>query len=306
MAKRLSSMFSLGSNYSDQSSDSRLGSSIHPARPPKEQSNAVLTQKTTTDLRPSSNLQDLHNGHSSGLTPPFNPTLLPRIEDSDPFLQAPRLLAPVYPPRLDSPGGSRPSSRENRPENSEDFFSPPPLLKPLPTLPDSANASRPVSRDSRPGSRAPSRPTSQPPSRPASPTKFRPLTPTSETTKVSKRRSWLPGKSRPESQDGSDGFQMPQAWLVTPREKLQYDPSSLASFVKVGSTCTRVDKQRIILTIIAGTRALERKWRHSSIPTYARMWQRSIFQGRLVYLRIFKKASTSSIWWKAGEPDAGR
>lgn len=234
MAKRLSSMFSLGSNHSDQSSDSRLGASIHPARPPKEQGTATYTQKPASDLRPSSNLQNLHNDHSSGLTPPFNPTLLPHIDDDDPFMHPPQLLAPAYPPRSDSPGGSRPSSRASRPEGSEaSFRQPPPLLKPLPLPPDSSDGSRPVSRDSRPESGISSRPSSQPSSRPASPSKFRPLTPTTESQKNSKRRSWLPGKSRPESQDEGDGLQIPQAWLVTPQDKLLYECTALANFVTV-------------------------------------------------------------------------
>jgi len=238
MAKRISSIFSLGSNQSDQSSDSRLGSSTHPARPPKAQGHAPFVQKSMPELRPSKNLQDLHKSNASSLTPPFNPTLLPRIEDGDLCLQPPQLLASGYPPRSDSPGGSRPSSRASRPESSNEFSQqPPPLLKPLSILPDSSNTSRPTSKDSRPESWAPSRPPSQPSSRPTSRAKIRPLTPsTSEAQKISKKRSWLSGKSRPESQDGRDGFQMPQAWLVTAQEKLPYDAAPLAHFVTVSHT----------------------------------------------------------------------
>lgn len=223
MAKRLSSIFSLGSDYSDQSNDSRIRSSIHPARPLKEQ--GLAARKSTPDLRPSKSLHDLHNGHTSGLTPPFNPT----IEDSDPFLQIPQFQRPPLPPASTSPGGSRPSS--SRPESSDESFLQPPLLQPLPILPDSPNSSRHVSRNSKPGSRAPSRSPSHPSSRPTSPTKL-----TIESRKISKRRSWLPGKSRPESSDGGDGFQMQQAWIVTPQDKLPYDASPLASFLTVRHT----------------------------------------------------------------------
>ena len=206
----------------------------------KEPSIATLSESSTPNLRPSSNLQDLHNDHSSGLTPPFNPTLLPCIEDNDPFLQPPQLVAPIFPPRTSSPGGSRPSSRASRPENGDESSLPPPQsLKPLSTRNDSPNRSRPASRDGRLESSDVSRPPSQPSSRPSSPTKFRPSTPTTDPQKLSKRRSWLPGKSRPQSRDRGSEIAMPQAWLVTPQEKLPYDPTSLANFVTVSNRLSR-------------------------------------------------------------------
>ena len=234
-AKRISSIFSMGSNVSDQSSESRLSSSIHPARPPKERSQspsraagkpiddpglgqqdpANLLGESIPNLRPTFHLQNLHNEQSSGYTPPFDPTILPRIEDNDILLNPPVLHKPM-PIRAQSPnsspGGSRPVSRGN----------------PF----DSRSSSRP------PSSRPPSCPPSQPASRPASPAKLRPstptarpLTPTSE-AKLAKGKSWMPGKSRKTGQDGGHG-DIPQAWMVTPQEKKPYDVSALANFHRV-------------------------------------------------------------------------
>ena len=235
-AKRISSIFSMGSNASDQSSESRLSSSIHPARPPKERSQspsfasgkpshdsglgqqdpANLLGESLPNLRPTSHLQNLHNEQSSGFTPPFDPTILPRIEDNDVLLNPPILRKPM-PIRAQSPngssGGSRPVSRGN----------------PF----DSRSSSRP------PSSRPPSCPPSQPATRPASPVKLRPptptarpLTPTSE-AKLAKRKSWIPGKPRKAGQDGGDHGDIPQAWMVTPKEKTPYDVTALANFHRV-------------------------------------------------------------------------
>ena len=247
-AKRISSIFSMGSNVSDQSSESRISSSIHPARPSREQSqspvhasreqspvlgseqrNLVNFSRTSLpDLRPTSHLHNLHREQSSGYTPPFDPTILPRIEDDDVLLNPPPLLKPL-PIRAQSPGGSpegsRPISRgnplESRPVGRGNPF-------------DSRSSSRP------PSSRPPSRPPSQPVSRPASPIKLRPhtpiarpLTPTSEANSAAKRRSWMPGKLRRAGQDEGDHAHSPQAWLVTPDEKIPYDVSALANFHRV-------------------------------------------------------------------------
>ena len=242
-AKRISSIFSMGSNASDQSSESRMSASVHPARPPREQSQSPshtaphqqdqfsIARKSLPNLRPTSNLQNLHAEQSSGYTPPFDPTILPRIEDDDILLNPPLLLKPL-PIRTQSPGESvgsgRPVSRGNpldsRPASRGNPF-------------DSRSSSRPPS--SRPPSRPPSQPASRPASRPASPIKFRPptpggrpLTPTTE-AKLAKQRSWMPGKGRKTGQDGEENVNNPRAWMVTPKEKIPYDVSGLANFKKV-------------------------------------------------------------------------
>ena len=236
----------MGSNVSDQSSESRAPSSIHPARPPREQTHSPdsasgkqsqtsaleqqdpvnLSRQSLPNLRPTSHLQNLHQ-QSSGYTPPFDPTILPRIEDDDVLLNPPPLLKPL-PIRAQSPngslGGSRPVSRGNpldsRPASRGNQF-------------ESRNSSRP------PSSRPPSRPPSQPASRPASPIKFRPSTPTARpltpTTevKLAKRRSWMPGKLRKAGPDGGDHANSLRAWTVTPKGKTPYDVSALANFHRV-------------------------------------------------------------------------
>ena len=247
MAKRLSSIFSMGSNVSDQSSDSRISSSIHPARPSRDQSQSPvlplgeqrrlpgseqhdptkLLRKSVPNLRPTSHLQDLHEEQSSGFTPPFDPTLLPRIEDDDVLLNPPPLLKPM-PMRAQSPAGSRDSSRPVSRGNPLDSR---PASRGIPF--DNRPASRP------PSSRSPSRPPSQPASRPASPIRIRPQTPTARpltpTTeaKLAKRRSWMPAKLRKPEQDEGDHVDNPQAWMVAPHEKIPYDVSGLANFQKV-------------------------------------------------------------------------
>lgn len=246
-AKRISSIFSMGSNVSDQSSESRISPSGHPARPPREQSRSPVSasgeqshvpgsgqrnsadflRKSLPSLRPTTHLQNLHSEQSSGYTPPFDPTILPRIEDDDVLLNPPPLLKPL-PVRAQSPGsslgGSRPVSRGNpmdsRPASRGNPF-------------DSGSSSRP------PSSRRPSRPPSQSASRPASPIRLlpqtptaRPLTPTTD-AKLAKRRSWMPGKLRKAGQDEGDHANGPQAWMVTPKEKRPYDVSGLANFQRV-------------------------------------------------------------------------
>ena len=246
-AKRISSIFSMGSNVSDQSSESRAPSSIHSARPPREQAHSPdasgrqdpvnLSRQSLPNLRPTSHLQNLHE-QSSGYTPPFDPTILPRIEDDDVLLNPPLLLKPL-PIRAQSPNGSLEGSRPVSRGNALDSR-PVSRGNPLDSRPasrgnqfESRNSSRP------PSSRPPSRPPSQPASRPASPIKFRPstpmarpLTPTTE-AKLAKRRSWMPGKLRKAGPDGGDHATSPQAWTVTPKGKTPYDVSALANFHRV-------------------------------------------------------------------------
>jgi len=255
MARRISSIFSLGSNSSNRSessNDSRLPASVHPSRPPRERSSATLAAKSTPELRPTNNLSDLHKNQSSDHTPPFNPSLLPRVDDDHRLLQPPQHLSP-YPIRSESYGGSRPASVGSRPQSrasNDDLLGHPPIfLNPLPIRPESSGGGRPVSGHSGPGSSAGSRSGSRPPSRPASPIKSRPQTPTTE-QKLSKRRSWLPGRFRAEAQDEGLDTQTTQASMITPQGKLPYDTSLLANFQKVTIVWNLSNPMR--LTVILG------------------------------------------------------
>ena len=220
----------MNSNNSDQSSDSRYGSSLYPARPAKEQSSVATPQRSMPNLRPVSNLQEPQIIPSTP-TPIFGDTI-PLHVDSDELMFQP----PMYPPAFPGRSSSRPSSVAGMPgDRDELLLPPPPLLKPLPGRSGSPTGSRSVSRASGPESLPGSRPPSQPGSRPASPITSRPQTPTND-QRLLKKRSWLPGKSHAGSRGGEDMAQMPQAWVVTPQAKIPYDVNPLANFHKVTSS----------------------------------------------------------------------
>ena len=229
MAKRISSIFSMNSNYSDQSSDSRYGSSLHPTRPSKEQNSVATPQRSTPNLRPVNNLQEPQITPPTP-TPPFDSTV-PLYLDRDELMFQP----PGFPPAFPGRSSSRPSSIGGMPgDRDELLLAPPPLLKPLPGRSDSPTGSRRVSRASGPERLPGSHPPSRPGSRPASPSTSRPQTPTSD-QRLLKKKSWLSGKLHAGSQGGEDVAQMPQAWVVTPQDKIPYDINPLANFYKVKS-----------------------------------------------------------------------
>lgn len=232
MARRISSIFSLGSSSSsrtESSNDSRL--SVRPSRSPRKRSSTSLAAKSTPDLRPATNLRHLHINQSSGHTPTINPRILPRIEDDYPILRPSLHLSP-YPIRPESQGGSRPASFGGRPRSRADdndiLGHSSTLLKPLPMSPDSRSGGSPLSA----GGSSGSRPGSRLSSRAASPIKSRPQTPVAE-SKLGKRRSWLPTRFRAEMQQEERDGQTTQASIITPQGKLPYDTSPLANFQKV-------------------------------------------------------------------------
>ncbi len=199
-AKRLSSIFSLGSNSTipeTSVASSHTSSSRHPSKASRGASptrSPARLPYLSTDIRGSTSTPNLRNGHS-------------------PTHQSPFLTPTLEPGRSSTPDDAR-------------LFQPLDTLKPLPNRIDSPGTSRPSSRASSRGG-----------SRPASPIKFRPWTPNQEQRQLSKRRSWLPGRSsRPESQDAG-AMGIPQAWILTaaPQEKPAYDLLPLANFQKVNS-----------------------------------------------------------------------
>ena len=192
-AKRLSSIFSLGSNTSGKSG---LSNSTEPTRDPRKSSRDASPAGLpylSTDIRISTSTPNLRNGWS------------------------PARHSPTFTPVLDS-------VRSATPDGGRLLLEPSDTLKPLPNRIDSPGTSGPSSRASSKGG-----------SRPGSPTKFRPWTPTQESNQLSKRKSWLRGRSsRPRSQDAG-ALGLPQAWMAMPipQEKIPYDPLPLASFQKV-------------------------------------------------------------------------
>ncbi|KAL8715455.1 MAG: hypothetical protein Q9220_000789 [cf. Caloplaca sp. 1 TL-2023] len=248
-AKRISSIFSLGSNASDKSSNASFAPpSSHPSQSSRASSPPRKPLPANARLPPlatSTNPHELRerSGHSKhpSLSSTFSPLL---TSEDDPVAQT-GIFKPL-PQRVGSPVGSATNSRPgSRPASPSKAF-----LRPLTPVSDSG---RPESRASnRPGSRASSphkdfhrpftpvsdnsRPGSRgnfgTGSRPASPSKqLHSATPTKE--KSSKRRSWLPGKSPLDLPAGH--VQLPEAWVVTSSnsEKPPYDLSPLVNFQKV-------------------------------------------------------------------------
>ncbi|KAL9131332.1 MAG: hypothetical protein Q9217_000711 [Psora testacea] len=198
MERRVSSILSLRSNLTDSGiNDSRLSASNSISSP----SSLTIPRKSLPNLRALSSsrtLLDARSGRSTTHSMYLHPSTPPTPEDGNGMLQPVPLLKPS-PEGSNSPGGSRASSSIGRPE-------------------------RHVGSYSRDGSRVASSP--------CSPSTFRPLTPTKE-AKTKKRRSWMPGKTTLEMQNGHDIAQTAQAWVITPQEKMPYDLSPLLHFQPV-------------------------------------------------------------------------
>ncbi|KAI4249360.1 MAG: hypothetical protein LQ352_005681 [Teloschistes flavicans] len=245
----------MGSTTSDKSSSTTFTApSSHPSQSSRGSSPPRKPLPASAKLHPlltSRSNQELHTREAPQIPPLIGPTLSPPLTADDDEFDAPFDVLKPLPQRLGSPvgsstsfGGSRPGSRPASPSKT--------LLRPsTPT----SDTSRPTSRaGSRPGSRASSpqkhfhrpftptsdtsRPASRgnfgPGSRPESPSKQWLASATSQEPKSAKRRSWLPGKSRPEAQHGD--VQLPQAWIIAPStaQKHPYDLSSLVNFQTVG------------------------------------------------------------------------
>ncbi|KAL8731243.1 MAG: hypothetical protein Q9181_004357 [Wetmoreana brouardii] len=254
-AKRISSIFSLGSNSSDKSSNVSFATpSSHPSQssrgssPPRKPlpASAKIPALTTSTTN-----QELHEQNSHPVPSLFGPTLSPPLTGDDNLSIPPVTLKPL-PHGIGSPVGSttsltssRPGSRSASPNKA--------FLRPLtPTSdisrPDSRASSRPGSRASSPQknfhrpftpssdtSRPASRGTLGPGSRPESPSKqLLHSTAAIGDQRFAKRKSWLPGKSRVVAQPGE--VKLPEAWIVAPSniERYPYDPSPLANFQRVG------------------------------------------------------------------------
>ena len=91
-----------------------------------------------------------------------------------------------------------------------------------------------------PGSPTGSRPGSSAGSRPASPSLgadlLQPATPPTSESKLHKRRSWMLGKSRSESQVSLDGSHTFGAWVIGAQGEIPYDVKQLVTASKVCSS----------------------------------------------------------------------
>ncbi|KAL9023788.1 MAG: hypothetical protein Q9196_006973 [Gyalolechia fulgens] len=228
-SKRISSILSLGSSSSDRSSNASSAFSSHLSYS-SPHSNKPLPAIAKRPLKISASANDLYQDQSIQATPTFGPTLSPPLSGDD-----------CYPPNaIPTRAGSRPNSRPASPSND-----------PLRPLTPGSDADRPDNRaSSRRGSPSDSHKDFHPPftpgsdisrpgsggtlgpgGRPAIPSKQLPMS--SKEKRISRRSSWIPGRSRVEEE--ADGEQLPQAWVLSPSsaDKLPYDLSPLVNFQQV-------------------------------------------------------------------------
>ena len=205
-SKRISSIFSIGSSSSEKSGASSDTTASLHPSKASRDSSPANLPQLSTDIRVSASNPDLRNAHT--------------------------------PTKSASPGRLTPTFRPTTP------IEPGNLLSQMDSMREASQRSR--SPGSRPNSRPASRSGSRAGSRASSPTKFfRPITPTQE-NKLSKRRSWLSGKPRPESHDGAG--EMLRAWLLEPgqQESTKYDLAPLANLRRVSLMVLDFTQARLI------------------------------------------------------------
>ncbi len=241
-ARRISSIFSLGSTSSDKSNNNlQRPPSFHAPRDSRTPSPSRLHQSSTSTLQPSASSPNLRTP-SIGQSPHLGPSF-------DPIRSASSICDHGLPPGVLKPLPLPPGSiRKIRPQSAAGSRSgsPPKNF----SRPTSSNGSRPASpskdflRPMTPTSEAgnPSRPASRsglaPNSRPTSPSKYlsQPATPISE-RRASKRISWLPGRSKHGSAEEADeAHASPRAWVLTPEQQRPYDVSPLLDLQKVNDS----------------------------------------------------------------------
>ena len=243
-AKRLSSIFSLGSTSSDKSNNDRnRPPSVHSPHDLRTSSPPGRLQISTSTLQPSASSPNLRTP-TSGTSPRLSLSF-------DPTHPSSRLGHNALPPGVHKPlplppgsfRGARPQSATgSRPTSPIKNFSRPSSSPGSGPASPSKDFLQPLTPSSETG--RPSRPTSTVGhisiSRPTSPVKHlaRPATPTSE-KKLSKRRSWMPSRSKQDSSEVLDGAHTsPQAWLLAPDQQRPYDASTLVTFQRVSNTQT--------------------------------------------------------------------
>lgn len=211
--RRISSLFSLGSTASDKSVDTAKSSpSLAPPSFSDEPGAAIYSEPLSTESQPStpSNVQPPSLGPSLQI-PPDDPLEALVVPVDNSLSPVPQMILPLP----ENPG----PKTENRLRSSSESW--------VGVQLDRAEKSEVESQvgikgGSRPGSRIENKSGS----RPESPTRLYEST----TRRLSRRRSWLPTRSKPEPQGEGEG---PSPWLIRPDEKLPYDASPLIQFQKV-------------------------------------------------------------------------
>lgn len=221
-ARRISSIFSLGSDSSDKSLDSSKAPpspyehTISPEADPAIHSKSVIAPPAI-ETSPS-----LHASQYSPPPPSYDPPPPPQahsqnndvLSPNSPMLSPPLLYDPPPPPQT---GLNHDVLTPNSPMLS-------PLTERLGSPIGDNSRSRSVSRD---GSQ--SRRSSR--SRQLSQTKNR----LQSESRLARPRSWLSNRSKPESQGDGQGLGS-EAWLVYPDTTIPYDVLPLVHFQKVGAS----------------------------------------------------------------------
>jgi hypothetical protein len=257
-AKKLSSLFSLGSTREDASSVvSHSSTSSHLRRPSQDWASPGPSPGSNGTL-PKSVSNPNFAGHMK------NPSIASHWQMPPPISTAPfPPLAP--PPALVNYGAPGPASSHG------------------------SVRSRPSSQaGSREGSRSrPSTPnTMAPPSSTSSPMSRTQMTP--KDSKISKRQSWLPKRQGQEAEDLKD--HEPKAWIAGLREHIPYDMSPIFRGDKV--SCLALLLVVIELTLDTGTRIVERESQYIGISFPSKIRMGPLFQGYFIVVLRFEKPDT--------------
>ncbi len=229
-ARRISSMFSISSSSSEQSSNTATSHGRrNPTKisrtpsPPKQDS--VISERGPGPTQ-------LHEPNEDSVAQASQPELERMPMSPAGMVSSPDELAQPSPPILKPPSPPcSPSSpvRETKLESR--------LVSRSQSGPASNSKSRSASRTR--GARQSSRAESKEGTRPTSPSKLLSAPSQSERRK-STRKSWLPGKSRTHSPTGDAVPSPPKAWLVGSEAKVPYDVSRLVNFQEVSNKfCVR-------------------------------------------------------------------
>lgn len=222
-ARRISSLFSIRSNSSEKSlENSKSPSTLAPPTLSDEPSAIIFSEPvpmtletpTSPNAQPSSLVPSLQTPPDD---PPDDPSEAPPFPPNKPLSPVPQMILPLPENPGPQTGNRLRSGSESRLEIMADTM-------------DKSEAERQV--ENRGGSRPGSGVEDRSGSRQHSPTTLQQPATSSERG-LSRRRSWLPTRSKPAPQGEVDG---PGPWLIRPNEKLPYDAAPLIHFQKVSTS----------------------------------------------------------------------
>lgn len=213
-ARRISSLFSLGSNSSDKSVDTTK-SSLSLAPPTyTDDPGTIFSEPVSTELQSPT----LSDAQPSSLGPSLQ--TLPDVPLEAPLVPADNLLSSVPQMILPLPDSLSPQT-VNRPRSSSESRIGLQVEKT-----ERSEVEKYV--QDRGGSRPASRVENKTENSPGSPTRPH----QSEKRALSRRKSWLPTRSKPEPQSEAE---LSGPWIIHPDENLPYDASPLTQFHHVST-----------------------------------------------------------------------